>query len=184
MHFGPILIRRGVLEDRPAVQSIALESMKQFGLTADFHGLDVELGIFGSGSSSVFLELVAEMCGQVVGSVILAEEGMRTLKLCGFYVKTCFRGCGVGRSLLFSAVNQSKKYGYNGIFLGTCSNMHSALHLYHSFGWSRIGRSDPKSGTEWRYFLRLPISGSSDARSSEERNYAYEFRPQAIAAKI
>ena len=150
---APLSIRLGTPRDREVVQAIAAESMKEFGLVADFANLDRELGLFGAGSTATAAEFVAEKRGQVLGSLILVRIDPQSLKLCGFYVRADSRGCGAGRKLLAHAIAFAKAAGYRRISLETWSAMESALYLYRAFGWVPIRRLDPASGAEWLYLL-------------------------------
>jgi GNAT superfamily N-acetyltransferase len=100
-------------------------------------------------------QLVAEVDGSVIGSLILTRKDSNTLKLSGFYVHSSARGKGAGKSLLRRAIAVARSHGYTAIYLETWSKMYSAVHLYTTFGWNRHKSLDPSTGAEWSYVLHL-----------------------------
>src|SRR5687767_6732873 len=130
-------IRNGRGSDAAAVQKIAFAIMPLYGLVPDPEGLDSALGHFGQQRDGVFLELVAEVMGTVVGSVLLKREEAETAQLTGFYVDQNFRGYGIGRALLHEAIQRARHLGYASIYLETWGKMVEAVHLYETFGWVR-----------------------------------------------
>lgn len=129
--------------------------MRHFGIEPDFSNLDIELGTFGTVSMRTVAQLVAEVDGAVIGSLVLTRKDSDTLKLSGFYVHSSARGKGAGRSLLRRAVAVARSHGYTAIYLETWSKMSAAVHLYETFGWNRHASLDPNSGAEWSYVLHL-----------------------------
>ncbi|WP_445230772.1 GNAT family N-acetyltransferase [Duganella rhizosphaerae] len=149
-------VREACIQDRRRVQEIAAESMRHFGLEPDFATLDIDLGRFGAAATHTVAQLVAEIGGSVIGSLILTRKDSNTLKLTGFYVHGSARGKGAGKALLHRAIAAARSHGYTAIYLETWSQMHSAVHLYKSFGWTLDQALDPSTGAEWSYVLQIP----------------------------
>ncbi|WP_354332796.1 GNAT family N-acetyltransferase [Undibacterium sp. GrIS 1.2] len=129
--------------------------MREFGLEPDFDHLDRDLGQFGVLSQAVLTQLVAELDGEIVGSLILSRKSERVLKLSAFYVDSATRGKGIGKILLQNAVVIAKQTSYVSIYLETWTTMFAAVHLYKSMGWQIGEKLDPSTGAEWSYVLEL-----------------------------
>lgn len=150
-----VVIREACLADRLRVHEIASVAMHAFGLEPDFDHLDRDLGQFGVLSQAVLTQLVAELDGEIVGSLILSRKSERVLKLSAFYVDSATRGKGIGKILLQNAVVIAKQTSYVSIYLETWTTMFAAVHLYKSMGWQIGGKLDPSTGAEWSYVLEL-----------------------------
>jgi putative acetyltransferase len=148
-------VREARIEDRWRVQEIAGESMRHFGFEPDFSDIDMDLGSFGATTAHAVAQLVAEVGGVVVGSLVLTRRDSNTLKLSGFYVHGSVRGNGAGKSLLSRSIAIARSHGYTAIYLETWSQMLAAVHLYKTFGWRPYKRLDPSTGAEWSYVLHL-----------------------------
>lgn len=150
-----VVIREACLADRPRVHEIASVAMREFGLEPDFDHLDRDLGQFGVLSQTTITQLVAELDGEIVGSLILSCKSERVIKLSAFYVDSATRGKGIGKILLQNAVVIAKQTSYTSIYLVTWTTMFAAVRLYKSMGWQIVERLDPSTGAEWSYVLEL-----------------------------
>jgi putative acetyltransferase len=150
-----IAIRRAVLGDREAVLGIAAAGMREFGLEPDFDGLDADIGRLGEERPNVLAELVAEIDRAVCGSVVLTAKAEALGKLSGLYVHPAYRGRGVGRALLNTAVDAARRGGLVRLYLETWGKMSSAVRLYESSGWVRGEDLPAASGAERCYWLEL-----------------------------
>jgi putative acetyltransferase len=161
-----VAVRAASVEDCPRVQAIASQAMRAFGIEPDFGGLDRELGTFGEPTAASLIQLVAEVKGEIAGSVVLSwknEEPLNcVLKLSAFYVDSKFRGLGAGKLLLREAVALAQQHGACQIYLETWSTMTAAVHLYTSLGWKRDQRLAPETGAEWSYVLNLTQAGGRE----------------------
>jgi putative acetyltransferase len=153
---GHLVVRRAVLGDREAVLRIAATGMREFGLEPDFHGLDVDLGLFGEERAQVVAEFVAATENAVCGSVVLTVKAEGIGKLSGLYVNSAHRGQGVGRALLKAAVDAGQSGGFARLYLETWGKMTTAVRLYESSGWVRGADLPASSGADRSYWLELP----------------------------
>jgi GNAT superfamily N-acetyltransferase len=77
---------------------------------------------------------------EAVGCVALRqwEQATETCELKRLYVRTQFRGHGVGRKLLKAAIREARSIGYTKIVLDTLPFMQEAHKLYRSAGFREI----------------------------------------------
>lgn len=75
------------------------------------------------------------------------EEGVAELKR--MYVQPAFRGQGISRQLLDTALDTARHLGYRQIRLDSLPSMQTAIALYRSAGFTEIPayRSNPVAGT-------------------------------------
>lgn len=97
---------------------------------------------------------IAEMNGEVVGSIFIVEESDKIAKLRLLLVDPKARGLGLGTRLVEECIHFSKDAGYEKIKLWTNSVLKEARHIYektgfklvheekhHSFGHDLIGET-------------------------------------------
>lgn len=154
---SPLVIRRAVPEDGPAVQDFVFATLRSYGLEPDPTGLDADVLTFGAASGSA-LELVAEADGAVVGSVMVSPRGPDTGWLSKFFVASAHRGRGIGRILLAAAMEKARAAGYRRLELETRTIFPEAAHLYESTGWVRGPDPPPGHGPDRSYSLDLDAS--------------------------
>jgi glycerophosphoryl diester phosphodiesterase len=155
-----VIVRAARLEDRARVQAIAARGMREFGIEPDFTNLDRDLGLFGEHHETAAAQLVAELSGEVIGSLVLAWKSERILKLSGFYVDPSSRGKGAGLALLRRAIAVGRRLGCSGIYIETWGKMTAAVRLYTLLGWKRSERLHASTGAEWSYVLDLRQTSS------------------------
>ena len=78
----------------------------------------------------------AENNGQIVGSIaaVSTEEGIAQLRW--FLIEPEYRGSGLGRHLLTTAMEYCKHKNFKQVYLWTFQDLKAARHLYKSFGFS------------------------------------------------
>ncbi|WP_442595467.1 GNAT family N-acetyltransferase [Neobacillus sp. D3-1R] len=81
---------------------------------------------------------IAEMDGEVVGSVFIVEESEKVAKLRLLLVDPKARGLGLGTRLVEECIDYSKKAGYEKIKLWTNSVLKEARHIYEKTGFKLI----------------------------------------------
>ncbi|KJY70115.1 MarR family transcriptional regulator [Vibrio coralliilyticus] len=81
---------------------------------------------------------VAEMDGEVVGSVFIVRQDDTTAKLRLLYVEEAARGLGLGRKLVDECVQFSREKGYKRIEFWTNSVLVSARRIYEAAGFKLI----------------------------------------------
>jgi N-acetylglutamate synthase-like GNAT family acetyltransferase len=102
---------------------------------------------------------IAEMDGQMVGSVGIVVESNSEAQLRWFLVHPAMRGHGLGRDLLDNALQFCRDRGLKSVFLWTVSDLKAAAHLYQSTGFRKTEQKTRqiwgKTLTEERYELSL-----------------------------
>ena len=81
---------------------------------------------------------VAEMHGDIVGSVFIVRHDETTAKLRLLYVEAAARGMGLGARLVDECINFSRHKGYERVMLWTNSVLVSARRIYEAAGFKLI----------------------------------------------
>lgn len=150
-----LLIRAAETADNPHIRNIVQASLADFGLAVEFDGLDAAIGSAGLATSQNVIELVALYDGKLCACLAIQEMAGRQGKLFGFHVDHRYRGKGVGRALLQSAMLEAKKRGYVRLCLDTWDTMQYAIRLYETMGWVATTDPSPESGANRSYVLQL-----------------------------
>src|SRR4029077_17967382 len=148
------VFRRAIPSDGPHIRRIVSETLRAYDVEFEPDGHDFDVMAFGEPKDGV-LELVAELDGSVVGSVIVTDLFDGNGVLTKFFVDAACRGRGVGRPLLERAVNAARDAGLRRLELDTRSFFHEAIHLYESTGWRPIPRRAGAGSCDLFYALDL-----------------------------
>lgn len=89
---------------------------------------------------------LAEIDGQVIGSVAVVGHSKTEAQLRWFLVHPDYRRLGIGKQLMEKALQFSKEHKYETLFLWTASELTEAAHLYAHFGFSK---TDEKTHEIW-----------------------------------
>ena len=102
---------------------------------------------------------LVEKDGELIASITIVGRSRSSAQLRWYLVHPDFRGRGLGRKLMSSAVRFCRTRGYRRIFLWTTSELEAAAHIYQSFDFQRTGHKTHdiwgRKQTEQRYELRL-----------------------------
>lgn len=79
---------------------------------------------------------VAECAGQVVGSIAIVDVDGNVAQLRWFLIEPEFRGSGLGRRLMATAMDYCHANNYRKVILWTFVGLDAACHLYESFGFA------------------------------------------------
>src|SRR5262249_39534987 len=87
--------------------------------------------------------LVAEVEGRVVGwaslSVWSRRPAYNQTAETSFYVKSEYRGRGIGRQLKGAIIEEARRLGYSTILAGMAEGSDASAHLNRSFGFEVVG---------------------------------------------
>ena len=149
------LVRPAHPADNAAARALVRRSLGDFGIAAEFDGLDHAIGAFGRSDSPNAIELAAQCDGVFVACLAIQANGEGGAKLFGFHVAPEMRGRGVGRALLEAAIARARAQGFAALKLDTWGSMAAAVNLYESLGWRRVADPTPESGADRSYSLAL-----------------------------
>jgi len=111
------------------------------------------------------------MSGDVVGCVALHRLDEETCELKRLYVRSEARGYGVGKALMFKAIEVARGLNYSRVNINTLSRLTAAIALYRSFGFQTTEPycTDTTSDAQWMQ-LTLPPSPSPSPLQLEEQH--------------
>ncbi len=131
-------------EDRASAalaRDLFLEYADSLDFDLDFQDFDRELAeLPGEYSYPDGRLLIAFVSGKPAGCVALRRIEEAICEMKRLYVRTEFRGKGVGRMLARKIIDEARKIGYRRMRLDTVSSMREAISLYRSFGFKEISQ--------------------------------------------
>lgn len=123
-------------------------------LYAQEYGLNQVLEKYVLQSLITFLEhssggkiFIAQCCGTIIGFIGIVKVSKTTAQLRWFLIEPEFRGAGLGRKLVASAMEFCEQQNYNHVFLWTFKGLDSARHLYEKFGFTL---TEEKENNTWK----------------------------------
>ncbi|GLZ14798.1 N-acetyltransferase [Actinomadura sp. NBRC 104425] len=146
---GPVTVRPARPDEHDLVGELTVEVYVGGGLVAPDSGYVPELRDARARAEDTEL-LVAELAGEVVGSVAYCPPGSRYAALAGvdeaefrmLAVVERARGRGVGRALVEACLDRARAAGLSGLRLVTQHNMPAAHRLYERMGFRRTPERD------------------------------------------
>jgi putative acetyltransferase len=151
-------IRRAETEEDVArVKSLWTAYWETLGFPLTFQGFGEQLrrlpGEFAAPAGLLLLAIRDDNAMGTIGVRPLREHACEAKRL---YVPAQYRGEGLGRRLLTSAIEQARAAGYQAMYADTLTSMHEAARLYAAFGFEQIDAysEDPTPGA---IYLRLAL---------------------------
>jgi DNA-binding MarR family transcriptional regulator/predicted N-acetyltransferase YhbS len=104
---------------------------------------------------------VAEVDGQMAGSIFLTDEGEGLSRLRLLYVEPVFQGQGIGDALVSTCISFARAAGYARMTLWTHSILHAARRIYARYGFRLVHQQEHNSfgptllGETWELALAV-----------------------------
>lgn len=129
----------------PLLRELFLEYSQSIGFDLGFQNFDDELASLpGEYCESLRgAALIAKSGSEAAGCVALRRWDDETAEIKRLYVRTGFRGLGVGRALAKEILDCARRIDYVRVRLDTVPSMASATKLYSSFGFQPISAYRP-----------------------------------------
>jgi ribosomal protein S18 acetylase RimI-like enzyme len=146
-------------QDLEHIRTLFTEYADSLGFDLDFQDFQKELAkLPGEYAPPEGCLLLARDGRQIVGCVALRRIDQETCEMKRLYVRSDFRGKGIGRALSQKIIDEARRIGYKKMRLDTIPTMKRANVLYHSFGFKKIKpyRYNPIEGA---LFMELALSG-------------------------
>ena len=121
--------------DVESARELFAEYMRAVDQPCCFAGFEHELAELPRGYLVVLLALEA---GAPAGCVALRELDRLTAEMKRLYVRSHFRGRGIGRVLAEAAISAARHGGYERIVLDSLPSMHAALALYRELDFREV----------------------------------------------
>lgn len=135
------LIRSATNSDIPLIKKIVFSSLIEHGLRPDPSGKDLDLDDIEKNYSSnrgFFGVAVLVETNQIVGTFGIHPMDHEICELRKMYLSKAFRGQGLGRWLLDTAIQKAREKHYAKIFLETISPLTAAIALYKKMGFKEV----------------------------------------------
>lgn len=148
------------MEDVEAVRRLFLEYRKTPGVDVCAVSFELEVeslpGVYAPPEGAL---LLAAEGRRMIGCAALRPLGDRVCELKRLYVEPDARGSGAGRQLTLATIHLARAKRYRALRLDTLPTMESAIALYRSLGFKKIGRYyDAAPEAALFYELTLPES--------------------------
>ncbi len=145
-------IQQGVTPTQIAqARELFLEYSKSLGFSLCFQNFDQELaGLPGDYAPPGGRLLLADFQGEVAGCVALHKIETEVCEMKRLYIRTKFRGRGLGRILAEAIIAEARQIGYLRMRLDTVGPvMKDAVAMYRKLGFREIApyRANPMAGT-------------------------------------
>jgi len=151
-------IRRAVTEEDIAqVRLLWTEYWETLGLPLEFQGFGAQLqrlpGEFAGPCGLLLLAFEDCVAAGTIAVRPLRAEACEAKRL---YVPPGFRGKGLGKKLLSTAIEEARSLGYKTVYADTLPTLLEAARLYEQFAFERVEAysADPTPGA---IYLRLAL---------------------------
>ncbi len=147
--------------DVAVVQQLWREYWDSVGLPMNFQGFDAELaglpGIYGAeGGADGGALLLAFQKEEAAGTIALRRLNGTSGEVKRLYLRSKFRGHGLGRRLLNEVIQRARAFQYDCLYADTLPSMMEALSLYERVGFERV-EAYSNTPTPNAIYLRLKL---------------------------
>jgi molybdopterin-guanine dinucleotide biosynthesis protein A len=129
-------------EHAPGFASLVADTLREFGFEPD-PSLDADLEDPAGTYAALWIVPHAD---EVIGSVALRDLGKGRYQLKRMYLRPAYRGRGVGKRLLATALEWARTRGARVVTLDTTETMVAARRLYESVGFVQLPGEAPRQG--------------------------------------
>lgn len=134
------LKRLDAIDEMPLVRELFHEYETAIGVDLCFQGFEAELtGLPGKYAPPRGVILVAFDGEKPAGCVALRPLDGGACEMKRLYVRSAYRGRGVGKLLAEAVVRRAREIGYTSMKLDTLATMTEAIGLYRSLGFRETG---------------------------------------------
>jgi len=153
----PPKLRPANNKDREKITDLVYGVLRQYGLKpdgacTDADLKDIERSYSERGGTFYVLE---EEDGSIIGAYGLYPVDKRTCELRKMYLRSSYRGRGLGRLLLDDALVRARQMGFERMTLETASVLKEAIALYKSYGFVEYKPEHLSSRCDQAYVLEL-----------------------------
>lgn len=132
-----------------SVKELFLEYARSLDFNLCFQNFEKELSeLPGDYSSPGGALLLLSIGGKNAGCVALRKIDDRNCEMKRLYVRTVFRGKGLGKILALAIIEEAKRIGYETMRLDTVPSMKEAIELYRKLSFKQVEpyRYNPVAG--------------------------------------
>ena len=121
------------------VRELFMQYADSLDFDLEFQGFSQELATLpGNYAPPGGCILLAEESGRLVGCVALRLLEGKICEMKRLYVRSGYRGRGIGRTLACSVIDRAREIGYEKMRLDTIATMNEARTLYYSLEFKNI----------------------------------------------
>ncbi len=137
------------------------EYAKSVNVSLCFENLDKEVeslpGLYAPPDGCLLLALCD---GEIAGCVALKKADSQTCEMKRLFVRSKFRGQGIGKQLTRAVGDEARRIGYEKMRLDTLPSMTEAIALYESLGFEHIPA-----------YRELPVPGALFMQTTLEKGF-------------
>ena len=141
--------------DDPRIEEarrLLLEYVESLDVDLSFQNVDKELADFPAGYLPPDGALLLAACDErVAGVIAMRRLDAEVSEMKRLYVRSEFRGFGIGRELVLAVIDAARRAGYRSMRLDTLPGMRDAQRLYRALGFREITAyyENPVQGTRY-----------------------------------
>jgi putative acetyltransferase len=144
-------------KDCEKVTNLVYEVLKEYNLKPNPAGTDadirdIEQSYFRRGGTFYVLE---EEDGSIIGAYGLYPVDKATCELRKMYLRSSYRGKGLGKLLLEDALSKARQMGFKRMTLETASVLKEAISLYKNYGFVEYEPEHLSSRCDQAFILEL-----------------------------